>query len=224
MSEAAPGTGDDAKFASAARAELAEALRVLIEASMSTPDATDDVLRGAAASVRTVSATLLGDNVRTIGAGYQPSSHGDYLPRSPVVGEASPMSPRIDWEIVDGHCRARGVFTAQFEGPPGYVHGGVIALAFDEVLGIVNIARGCPGMTGTLSIRYRRPTPLYREVGFDAWVERVEGRRIRSRAELWADETLCAEAEGLFVQPRPELAQEYFGRPMGTDPGTSPAT
>ncbi len=225
MSEAAPGTGDDPQFASEPRAQLAQALRVLIEASMSTPDAPDDALLSAAAAVRSVNATLLDtDDVRVAGAGYTPRAHGDYLPRSPVVGEASPMSPRIDWEIVDGHCHARGTFTAQYEGPPGFVHGGMVALAFDEVLGIVNIANGCPGMTGTLTIRYRRPTPLYREVRFDAWVERVEGRRIRSRAELWADDTLCAEAEGLFVQPRPELAMEYFGRPMGTDPATDPAT
>ncbi len=217
MSEAAPGTGDDPLFATAARAELAQELRVLIEATMTTPNASDASLRAAAVAVRDVSTALFGGAERSSPAGYTPHTHGDYLPRSPIVGEASPMSPRIDWEIVDGHCIATGTFTAQYEGPPGYVHGGMIALAFDEMLGIVNIANGCPGMTGTLTVKYRRPTPLYREVRFDAWVERVEGRRIRSRAELWAGETLCAESEGLFVQPRPEAAMEYFGQPMEGD-------
>jgi hypothetical protein len=32
-----------------------------------------------------------------------------------------------------------------------------------------------------------------------------------SRAEIFDGETLTAEAEGLFVQPRPELAEQYFG-------------
>ena len=32
-----------------------------------------------------------------------------------------------------------------------------------------------------------------------------------SRAELWDGDTLTAEAEGLFVQPRPERALEIFG-------------
>ena len=82
----------------------------------------------------------------------------------------------------------------------------MIALAFDEMLGIANIAAGHPGMTGRLTIHYRKPTPLFHELRFRAWVDRVEGRRIMSRAELWDGETLTAEAEGLFVQPRPERA------------------
>ncbi len=31
---------------------------------------------------------------------------------------------------------------------------------------------------------------------------------------MYDGETLTAEAEGLFVQPRPELAEQYFGRPL----------
>ena len=43
------------------------------------------------------------------------------------------------------------------------------------------------------------------------WVDRLEGRRILSHAEIWNGDTLTAEADGIFVQPRPELAQEYWG-------------
>ena len=32
-----------------------------------------------------------------------------------------------------------------------------------------------------------------------------------ARGEMWDGETLTAEADGIFVQPRPELAAEYFG-------------
>ena len=87
----------------------------------------------------------------------------------------------------------------------------MIALAFDEVLGIANIAAGHPGMTAPAHVHYRKPTPLFHELRFRAAVDRVEGRRIMSRAELWDGETLTAEAEGLFVQPRPERAVEIFG-------------
>ena len=87
----------------------------------------------------------------------------------------------------------------------------MIALAFDEVLGIANIAAGHPGMTARLTIHYRKPTPLFHELHFRAALDRVEGRRIMSRAELWDGETLTAEAEGLFVRPRPERALEIFG-------------
>jgi acyl-coenzyme A thioesterase PaaI-like protein len=211
MSEAAPGLPDEPAFATPQRAQLAEAMRELIDAVMVSHDATDDALVGVAEEVRRLAFRLSGGAPRSEDPGYRPRSHGDYLPRSPIVGEASPLSPRLDWDVVDDHVEARGRFTAAYEGPPGFVHGGIIALAFDEMLGIANIAAGHPGMTGTLTIRYRRPTPLYRELHFTAWVARVEGRRIISKGEMSADGTLTAEAEGVFIQPRPELAEQYFG-------------
>jgi acyl-coenzyme A thioesterase PaaI-like protein len=218
MSEAAPGLPDSAEFATPERAQLAEAMRELIDAVMVSRDAGGDELLGVADDVRRLAFRLSGGTQRTQDPGYEPRSHGDYLPRSPVVGEASPLSPRLDWDVVDGRVEARGTFTAAFEGPPGFVHGGMIALAFDEILGIANIAAGHPGMTGTLTIRYRRPTPLYRPLRFRAWVDRVEGRRIMSKGEVWDGDVLTAESHGIFVQPRPELAAEYFG-PRGTEDG-----
>ena len=215
MSEAAPGFPDAAEFGTPERAQIAESVRALIDTLMRNDNAAPGTLIGAAQIVDQVTASLGGDR-RAEGAGYRPRSHGDYLPRSPVVGDASPLSPRLDWEVVDRRVFATGRFGAAYEGPPGYVHGGMVALAFDEVLGIVNITNDNPGMTATLKIRYRRPTPLFTDVRFEAWVEQVEGRRIHSLAELWAGDTLCAEADGLFIQPRPEVAAQYFG----TDPAT----
>jgi acyl-coenzyme A thioesterase PaaI-like protein len=190
-------------------------MRDLIDAVMVSDDASGDELRAIAQDVNRLAFRLSGGTSSRRGPGYQPRAHDDYLPRSPMVGEASPISPRLDWDAVDDHVEATGTFTAAFEGPPGYVHGGMIACAFDEVLGIANIQSGNPGMTGTLTIRYRRPTPLFTEVRMKAWVDRVEGRRIISKGELWAGDTLCAEADGTFIQPRPELAAQYFGADRG---------
>jgi acyl-coenzyme A thioesterase PaaI-like protein len=210
VSEAAPGTGDDPVFATPARAELAQSLRELIEASMTARTVSEADLARATEHVRAATAAL-GRPPAPVRPGTTPSSHGDYLPRSPVVGESSPLSPRFDWSVDAGRVRVVGQFGAAYEGPPGCVHGGMIALAFDEVLGIVNMANDCPGMTGTLAVRYRSPTPLYAPLVFDAWLERRDGRRIQSKAQLFAGDRLCAEADGLFVQPRPEWAAQYFG-------------
>ena len=213
MSEAAPGLPDSEAFATEERAELAAAIRALIDAAMSVEDVDPLTLRAVAKDARALTARLGAG--RDDGPGYHPRSHGDYLPRSPIVGEASPLSPRIDWEATQDDGRivvvGRGVFSAPYEGPPGFVHGGWVACAFDEMLGIANIASGNPGMTARLTVHYRRPTPLFRELRFRAWVERVEGRRVMSRAEVYDGDTLTAEADGIFVQPRPELAEQYFG-------------
>jgi acyl-coenzyme A thioesterase PaaI-like protein len=215
VSEAAPGLPDSAAFATEERALLAAAIRELIDVAMSVEDADAGTVRDVARDVEQLAFRL--GRGRERGPGYHPRDHGDYLPRSPVVGEASPLSPRLDWEIVDDDGRVvvegRGAFGAPYEGPPGFVHGGWIACAFDEMLGIANIASGHPGMTGRLTVHYRRPTPLFRDLRFRAWVDRVEGRRIMSRARCFDGDTLTAEADGLFVQPRPELAEEYFGPP-----------
>jgi acyl-coenzyme A thioesterase PaaI-like protein len=79
------------------------------------------------------------------------------------------------------------------------VHGGFVAAAFDEMLGFAQSLTGNPGMTGTLTVRYRAPTPLKAELGLEAWVERVEGRKIFARGTIRAGALLTAEAEGLFV-------------------------
>ena len=219
MSEAAPGFPDREQFATPERSRLAESLRRAIDVAMTAEDATPAQMLAAAETIEAATASL--GALRVAGSdGLRRTSpdrnHGDYLPRSPIVGESSPLAPPIAWEWVPPKIIGRVVFGAAYEGPPSYVHGGIIALAFDEMLGMANIASGHPGMTGTLTVRYRRPTPLYHEVTFEAWVVRFEGRRISTRGTLSYDDALCAECDGVFVQPRPELATQYFGRPFGT--------
>src|SRR5947209_2294161 len=75
-----------------------------------------------------------------------------------------------------------------------------LAAAFDEVLGMAQSLGGQPGMTGTLTIRYRRPTPLHTDLRFEATLDRTEGRKLFTSGRLHAGDTLCAEAEGLFIQ------------------------
>jgi acyl-CoA thioesterase FadM len=54
-------------------------------------------------------------------------------------------------------------------------------------------------MTATLTIRYRRPTPLHRDLRFEGVLERVDGRKIFTSGRCYDGETLTAEAEGLFI-------------------------
>ena len=122
-----------------------------------------------------------------------------FLEFSPLVGRANPLAPPLVLRLVDGRIVGEAVFGLAYEGPPGHVHGGYIAAAFDEVLGMVQSTTERPGMTGMLTVRYRSPTPLHRPVRFSGEVINVEGRKIFTRATLHDDETLCAEAEGLFI-------------------------
>ena len=116
-----------------------------------------------------------------------------------MIGLSNPLAPPIILEVEDKTVHGRVRFGTAYEGPPGHVHGGFVAAAFDEVLGFVQSTTGQPGMTGTLTIRYRRPTPLDTDLRFEATVQRVDGRKIFAEGRLYAGDVLTAEAEGIFI-------------------------
>lgn len=129
---------------------------------------------------------------------------GGHFDFSPLIGRSNPLAPPIEMHSdASGAVEGRVVFGSAYEGPPGCVHGGYIAAAFDEVLGYAETFTDHPGMTGTLKIVYRRPTPLHEALVFACKIERVEGRKIFVAGKLYAGEKLCAEAEAIFVGMRP---------------------
>jgi Thioesterase superfamily len=115
----------------------------------------------------------------------------------------NPVAPAFSYERTAHGVVGRGEFGLAAEGPPGCVHGGWVALAFDEALGIANNAAGHLTMTGRLTVRYRRPTPLHTEITLEAHVARVDGRRVTTVGTMRVGENVTAEAEALFVAPRP---------------------
>lgn len=133
----------------------------------------------------------------------------------PVMGEHNPLAPPVEVERDGETIRGRVNLGAAYEGPPGYVHGAIIAGIFDMMLGLANIASGNPGMTGTLKVKYLRPTPLHTDLSFEARTDRVDGRKIHTTGTLQAGGEPTAEAEAVFVRIRMERALEYFERLQG---------
>ena len=124
-----------------------------------------------------------------------------FFDQSPLIGLANPLSPPITLEADGGRQQVRGhvVFGSAYEGPPGCVHGGFVAAAFDEVLGFANSLSGNPGMTAELTVRYRKPTPLHTPLRFEAELARVDGRKNYTTGRVLAGDLLTAEADGLFI-------------------------
>jgi acyl-coenzyme A thioesterase PaaI-like protein len=130
-----------------------------------------------------------------------------FFDQSPLIGLANPLAPPITiGRSGERSAVATATFGAAYEGPPGSVHGGFVAAAFDEVLGYVQSLSGNPGMTGTLTVRYLKPTPLHVELRFEAEFTGVERRKIFTEARVFAGDEVTAEAKGLFVSvPRERL-------------------
>jgi len=122
--------------------------------------------------------------------------------RSPVGGVMNPVAPPSRMWVQGDHVEARVTFSLVYEGPPGHVHGGYVAGLLDEVLGRGQMLLGGGGMTGELTVRYRRPTPCNVELRATAWIEGREGRKVIVHGGLWHGDVLLAEAEGLFITPR----------------------
>ncbi|RMD83619.1 MAG: PaaI family thioesterase [Candidatus Dadabacteria bacterium] len=186
----------------AQKRRLAAAMRTVIDRLVIT-NAPEAKIREAADTLEAFAASLAGYPSRSKLWGYAESSTAGsvaaFFDLSPMIGLANPLAPPITLNAEGGRVRGHVVFGSAYEGPPGSVHGGFVAAAFDEVLGFAQSLTGSPGMTARLTVHYRKPTPLHTELSFEGWVERVEGRKIFTRAELRAGDTLTADAEGLFV-------------------------
>lgn len=131
-----------------------------------------------------------------------------FFDHSPLIGQANPLAPPIHIRVEADRIDGRVTFGAAYEGPPGCVHGGYLAAAFDEVLGAAQSLAGRPGMTGTLTVRYRAPTPLHEPLRFEGEVAGVEGRKIFTVGRCYAGEALTAEAEGTFISVPRERMEE----------------
>ena len=125
-----------------------------------------------------------------------------YYVRGALVGAHHPMFPALEIETEDGVTRGSVSLDVVWEGPPGCVHGGYVAYLYDCIMGHHNLAIGIPGMTGTLQVRYRRPTPLYTQLDFEVRTAKAAGRKIVTRARVHAEGRLLSQAEGLFIVPR----------------------
>ena len=125
--------------------------------------------------------------------------------RSGITGSSNPLAAPLHLSVDGGLTRGWAVYTAAYEGPPGALHGGFVAAAFDDLLGVTQMASGRAGYTGTLTVRMRKPTPLYRRIDYVGQVARAEGRKIWCTAESFDGDVVLADAEILFIAPKTPL-------------------
>lgn len=105
----------------------------------------------------------------------------------------------------------------KFTGWKGWLYGGLIASLVDCHSNWTAMAFGYqaegrePGtlpritcVTGTLNVKYLKPTPIEAALNLRAWVEGDIGRKNRVICEVWADDVLTATGDSIFVRVDPE--------------------
>jgi acyl-coenzyme A thioesterase PaaI-like protein len=201
--------------------ELGDALRELVDATVRT-EVPEAELEAAAAVARELAARLRasGRGLHEIARVDDPETGERWY--SPVYGPGSPVAPPlVVSDTPDGRASGRVTVGKPYEGPPGLVHGGVVATLLDHVLARALRAAGRGGLTATLTVRYRRPVHLGVPLLLTAEMGETDGRRSAAHARLVAEdspEVVLAEAEGQFVALRAERAADVFsatGRTVG---------
>jgi len=129
------------------------------------------------------------------------------LERSGITGRSNPLAAPLHLAVDGDRVRGWAEYAAQYEGPPGCLHGGFIAAAFDDLLGVAQMLSGSAGFTGTLTVAMRRPTPLARRIDYEAGVRGTEGRKILVWGTASCNGEVLAEAEGTFITPSAERAE-----------------
>jgi acyl-coenzyme A thioesterase PaaI-like protein len=92
------------------------------------------------------------------------------------------------------------------EGPPGHIHGGIVATLLDEAMSKLNRPLNVLAMTRHMEVDYLHPVPLYQPLVLTSRHLNREGRKLFHQAEIQrSDGTVLARAKGLFIVVDPKL-------------------
>lgn len=121
---------------------------------------------------------------------------------NPVTGFRNAIAPPLVMhEDPDGLWWSEFELGQAYQGPPGWVHGGVLALVLDQLLGeAASEGLTKPLFTGTITLRYLRGTPLGK-LRAEAAIERTDDYKTFVSGHMSDSEGKTVEAEGIFIKP-----------------------
>ena len=92
-------------------------------------------------------------------------------------GGTNPRGMKLSFELDDATRRVRGMFRvdAEYQGGPGFVHGGIIATLLDEVMGKVSRFSKARTVTAELNVQYLRPVPVDEDIIVEGWAAERKG-------------------------------------------------
>jgi uncharacterized protein (TIGR00369 family) len=125
-------------------------------------------------------------------------------------GQINPVGLHLEFFLAeDGSVVSLPAVPDTYEGPPGYLHGGIIATLLDEAMSKAVRARGFIAMTRKLDVDYLRPVPSRAAIRIEGRVERNEGRKHWVEARILNEEgTVLATGKGLFIEIRRQKRAE----------------
>jgi acyl-coenzyme A thioesterase PaaI-like protein len=204
--------------ARAERRRLASALRALVSSCVAD-DPPEELLRAAADALEQQAKSLSAypgktfrDAIHDGSNAFDPTVFGD---RGALIGRSNPLAPPLKLSPEGDVSVGLVTFGAPYEGAPGWVHGGLVAAAFDQLFGYAQVRRGVGSVTSRLTIRYHRPTPIRTPLRLEATITRAEGRETDLAGKLLVDGRVLVTAEALFITIDPEA---FTAKLLATEP------
>ncbi len=100
----------------------------------------------------------------------------------------------------DYQVTAEFIAAERYRGWSDYLHGGVVTLIFDEMLGWLSRYMGYDAMTARLEVRYRKPVPLGCRLTFSGILQRqIKGLLDIKLVANLEDGSVAAEARGRMM-------------------------
>jgi acyl-coenzyme A thioesterase PaaI-like protein len=190
------------------RRELGEALRRLLDVVVRT-GAGPQELSAAADIIDELTARL---EARTVRTEMSVDSDSYRAQMSLVGGLSHPAAPQLVMQLQGERGSGEVVVGPVFQGGPGLVHGGIIALLIDHAMGCVAARPDRPAMTVRLGLRYRRPTPLGVPLTVSVVLDRIDGRQLYLSATITAEGQVTVEADAVFLVLTAENLETVFRR------------
>ena len=178
---------------------LAAIVRRLVDATIRTT-AGEDELAAAAKHVRAALTVLGGTQIPGSPGTHYGMHELAWTRGNPVIGQRNAVAPPVT-VVHDrpGSARAEVVLGAAYEGPPGHVHGGVLAMLLDHIMGDAASHQRRRAATGTLQVRYNRGIRLGRVI-IEANVVAEQDRKVHVEARAGEPGGgVGVEASGIFI-------------------------
>src|SRR5580700_10893693 len=133
----------------------------------------------------------------------------------------------LAFEQDDATQRIRGNFRlgAEYQGGPGFIHGGIIATVLDEVMGKVCRFRGARAVTAELSIEYLKPVLVDVDLVVEGYEVEMKGRDLFLAGDIRdVSGRVLARGKGRFVildskrsrqqAAKDDAPEELAGKPL----------
>lgn len=121
------------------------------------------------------------------------------VPDSIMSGGENPLGFGLEIRREGEAAVARVRFGPTHMGPPGRVHGGVIAAVLDDLTRANLLILGEPAFTARLEVNFRAAAPIGARLDFRSELQRREGRKIYVVLAVHGGGSLIADGEALLV-------------------------